>query len=146
MKNTLTLYCLALIMGMGAACSKSKIMSGEKAASYFVLGSGGGFTGKYEIYKIHYDGRVEIQEAASENYSPYNTLPMDSTKLYFALLDELELQNLKFKHPDNMTWFIEVHNATDTNRVSWGDLSHPVRPDIKAFFKRVNSAAKSVTR
>lgn len=127
-------------------CNSPKRMAGVQAPRYFVLGSGGGFTEKYDIYKIHNDGRVEVVDAAFENATPLKTLSLDSTYLYFELLDKLDLQNLKFSYPDNMTWFIEVNNSERTNRISWGDLSHPVRPDIDSFFKRVIISVKTNIR
>lgn len=147
LKNLISLcaLCAILLIGFSACKDQKELATGQPERS-FIIGSGGGFTGKYNIYKIHNDGRVDIMDDSLGNYTPLKTLPLDSTNLYFEILDKLELQNFKFNYPDNMTWFIEVNNGVDSNRLNWGDITHPVRPDIHKFFKRVNKSVNTNIR
>ena len=127
---------LAFLIVITTACNDSKEIAAAQPERSFVIGTGGGFTGAYEIYRVNSSGTVELQNEDGKSYSSLKTLPNDSTIQAFAALDKLALEGYRFNRPDNMTNILEVETEAGTNTIKWGAIQHPIRDDIGEFFKR----------
>ncbi len=143
-KNLPIIFFIAAVLFFGvSSCNGPKEVVAEMPARHFVIGQGGGFTGKYDIYKVHNDGKIEKKDDRGDSYTYLKNMPIDSATVCFTTLDKLALENIKFEYPDNMTYFIEVNNGTEINRIKWGNMSHPIRKDIESFYRRVSKMIKS---
>lgn len=129
-----TILCFVL-----CSCDHSKKIASEQAEGSFILGSGGGFTGAYETYRIHKNGKIEKQNADFENYSFLNEIPSDSAKACFKTLDAMALEGHIFDQPGNMTYFIELEG----NTIKWGRSGHTIRADIENFFERTRKMIRA---
>ena len=137
MKNLIILLSISTILIVGLnSCNKQKAMTTTQPERSLILGSGGGFTGAYIIYKIYNTGKIEIQNDDSKSFDYLKSIPADSAAYCFSALDELNIENYGFNHPHNMTYFIEIGSGKDANEIKWGDINHPIRKDIDIFFKR----------
>ncbi|NND95133.1 MAG: hypothetical protein HKN45_09720 [Flavobacteriales bacterium] len=122
-----------LMIFISASCNSSRSVGKEQTEKSFVISYGGGFAGKYDTYRIHNNGAVEIQNSDLVTYAHHKLLNPDSTKAIFLSLDDLDLEDYSFDRPGNMTYKLEL----DDTRVRWSDSDKSVRVDIRMFFDRV---------
>lgn len=120
------------------ACSSSRETTIIVESDYFIFGSGGGFTGKYMEYKIYDSGMIDEMDFKKEAWVAYAEVDPSEVQPFFTDLVELDLLTFKYDHPGNLTWYIEVHDEGTTNRVKWGENNSTVKPELEAFFKKVN--------
>jgi hypothetical protein len=143
--NQLTyIFCLitfsTVILG---SCNEPKDIATKRLDRSFIIGSGGGFTGAYEMFQVHSTGKIELQNADGTSYSHLKTLPSDSVNLTFSTLDALSLDDYQFSQPGNMTYIIEVAIDGETNTIQWGAANRPIRQDIDSFFKRTTKMIRA---
>lgn len=144
MKNLIILLSISTILIFGFnSCNRQKEVKTKQPERSFILGSGGGITGAYIIYKIHNTGKIELQNDDSKTFDYLKTIPADSAAYCFAALDNLNIENYAFNHPHNMTYFIEIGSGKDSNKIKWGDINHPIRKDIDVFFKRTRKMIRA---
>lgn len=102
------------------------------------IGSGGGFTGGTVRYVIPPDGQVTrirtkvpqdttILKQLSEK--ELTTLQQDALKL--------RLNQMNFKFPGNLYYFIEYADKDLKNTITWGDRNNPVPTDVQDYYNRV---------
>ena len=133
MFRTTLLLGTALLFSCGG---KKEISSSTN--DYFIFGSGGGFTGKYTEYRMHQNGLIEKMDLDNERYAELAKVNKKDLQPFFHQLHQLNLLDMEYDHPGNMTWYIEVHNEEKRNRVRWGDYKMPPQPELDAFFKKVH--------
>ena len=120
------------------SCANQQTTVSETEPDYFVFGSGGGFTGKYVEYRVFDSGMIDEMDFDKEAWVAYAEVEPSAVRPFFTELAALDLMELDYEHPGNLTWYIEVHDEEITNRVKWGDFNTPVKPELEAFFKKVN--------
>jgi len=104
-----------------------------------VIGNKGGFTGATNKYEVAANGTVtNIRTKALEEKTVVKQL---STEQVYRLQQKalaLNLDELDFQHPNNMTFFISYINSSTgaNNTVEWGDPNFPVEPAIKALYSQ----------
>ena len=135
--HTLLLLCLLNLVSM--ACNSPRNAAAQQTERSFIMGSGGGFTGAYETYRMYTTGKIEQQNTDFESYSLLKIIPIDSAIEAFNALDALAIEDYSFDRPGNMTYLIEL----DSNRIKWGAADYPIRKDIDVFFKRIRKMIKS---
>ena len=139
--NLLLSFSTILLIG-SFSCNQPKEIVTEQLDRSFILGSGGGFTGAYETYRIHNSGKIEQQSVDFESYSFLKKIPADSAVVCFKALDALGIEDYTFDQPGNMTYFIELNGAI----IKWGKSGHTIRKDIDIFFKRTRKMVRAEYR
>ncbi len=130
-----TLFFVLLIALAGCKGQQATV---KPTFKHFIIGQGGGFTGKYTEFKLHQNGTVEQKNFGAGIYEPYATMEKEAVTSFFNELAQLQLTNYTFNHPGNMTWYLEMPHNDELHTVKWGDHNHPVRADVKAFYDKVN--------
>lgn len=140
MKVLLLSFSICIILCIGfSACNGTQKIPAEQPERSFIIGSGGGFTGAYLTYKVHRSGKIEQENSDMETYSFLKTIPPDSVKVCFKILNKLSLEDYVFSHPGNMTFYITINKAGESHQVKWGAADHPIRQDIEDFFERTRT-------
>ena len=109
----------------------------EKKNLFFIIGSGGGFTGKYTHFKVYNSGKVEKLNDATETYEAYTEIEEELIAVYFTELEALNISERKHDHPGNMTFFIQVMEDNELHTIKWGEIKYPVNNAIELFFEKV---------
>ncbi len=115
------LYSTILILLNASNCSTEKDFKGIK------FGDGGGFTGAVTTYEIKTNGDVFKDDKKTK------TVEASELKTIQKKIDKLSNESLKFNHPFNMYYFIEI----DKNKIVWGDPAFPEPSDIKELYSEL---------
>ncbi len=87
-----------------------------------VLGSGGGFTGRWQGHTVYADGTVESWEGRWAEQNPVilaNKLSEDEVREIWLKLQAINFFDIKTKETGNKTTIFEVSTAKLKNRVTW---------------------------
>ena len=137
----LTKHVLLLIFGMMIfSCNNSKVVSSQEIEqpNYFIIGTGGGFTGKYTQYKIYNSGLIESYDFENKTYHPYKTLNKNQVGDFFDRIIKLDLMNIDHNVPGNISDYIEVLNTDQKlNRVVWANSSSDFNAEVIQFYENV---------
>ncbi len=99
------------------------------------LTSGGGFAGATTTFQIRPDGKVIKTNSLKPNASEVvKTLGSNELTNIYQDLDKLQLQNVKFSHPGNMTYSLKVESDAYKNNVRWGSNDHQVPANIQQYY------------
>lgn len=135
--SRITLLAFSLIL---ISCNNSKKVAsqGVEIENYFIIGSGGGFTGLYTQYKIYNSGLIEVYDFENESYGPYLTVDKNQVADFFNQIIKLDLKNTNYSIPGNISEYIDV--LTDdqtTNHIVWADGANDFNPEIIQFYNSV---------
>lgn len=109
----------------------------EANSLFFIIGSGGGFTGKYNQFKVYDTGKVKKLNEATETYETYTEIEKELITDYFTELEALNISERKFDHPGNMTFFIQVMLENELHTIKWGDIKYPINNAIELYYEKV---------
>ena len=123
----------------------------QMVATDFVLslGTGGGFTGRWDGYRIQSDGSVWSWTGVGipTDSSRIGTLPADSIAALSRMIDESGFYADSTHQPGNVTAFLEISSGNRSNRVTWiptvEELEPPQSP-TEALYRRARSMAASL--
>lgn len=85
------------------------------------FGKGGGFTGKYDEYRIDNTGNIYKIDAKASKDIFVKLLPAKKCKEIFKMVSSSGIAKLKINSPYNMSSYISLVTKTDTVRLVWGD-------------------------
>ena len=129
------------------SCKQSKpaLQNENNQIAYFIIGTGGGFTGKYTQYKIYDSGLIEWYNFEDKTYTVYHKVKKTQVKTFFTRIESLKLKDYVFNKPGNLTdYLIVLTNNDKNNRIAWGRGSSEIKPEIIAFFKEADGLTKSL--
>ena len=133
----ITLIIFSLIL---FSCNSSKkVVSNEsEPENYFIIGTGGGFTGLYTQYKIYDSGVIEIYDFENKSYQQYETVSKDQVEDFFDQIVKLDLINIDYSIPGNISDYIDVLSTDQTiNHIVWANGSNDFDPEIIKFHEIV---------
>ncbi|HOY30619.1 MAG TPA: hypothetical protein PKW80_01955 [Bacteroidales bacterium] len=107
-----------------------------KTSRSFTIGKGGGFTGRYDIYRVCENGSVYlVRDDMTEE------LLMKAGKKeiagIFCQFDKLNITGTTFSHPGNMTSFILYTLDGKTYEIKWGSPNAKPPQQYVDFFDKV---------
>ncbi len=85
------------------------------------FGKGGGFTGKYDAYKLDNTGNLYKIDHKVNSETFVKLLPAKQCKELFKTVSNAGISKLSINNPYNMSSYISLVTKTDTNRLVWGD-------------------------
>ncbi len=109
-----------------------------------VLGSGGGFTGRWQGYTIYADGTLESWEGRWAEQNPVileKKLSKNEVYEIWAEIEALEFFDNKTKETGNKTSIFEVSTGSQKNRVTWvSGVEGRTEPKnkIESFYWNIN--------
>lgn len=128
-KNKIAKFIIVCCTFSFISCSTSKV-------SYFEIGSGGGFTGKYIEYKVCSDGKIfDISNGQQEKL--FATFDKKKIKEIFKELDKINVPQVNFSFPGNMTYYVRTMNNDKTYEIKWGDFKKSPPQNILDFYNKV---------
>ena len=140
------MYAFVPLMTIGLiSCTKKSVTTSNAAPtaeSFFIIGSGGGVTGKYTQYKVFEKGSVELYDFKSKKYIPYSTLSMSLNEKLWTELQALNLSKMNIDQPGNYTYYIEIEAPAGRHKVKWSDEFEGTPPELKQFFRTAENALR----
>jgi len=139
------LACILLAVLIIYSCKSQKINNQqidnsnkeETKNTFFIIGSGGGFTGKYNHFKVHNSGKVEKLSDETKIYESYSKIEKYLIANYFKELEALNIGEMDYDHPGNMTFFIQVVYDSKLHTIKWGDIKYQVNNRVELFYEKV---------
>ena len=120
------------------SCQGSKSVSSVESEqpTYFIVGTGGGFTGLYKQYKFYQNGIIENYDFKQKSYQSFKKVKPKEVEMFFKQIKELKLNMVHFNKPGNVSDYIEVLGPDQTlNRIQWANGSTDISPEIIRFHK-----------
>ena len=133
----LTLLVFSLVL---FSCNSSRKVTSQKIESenYFIIGSGGGFTGLYTQYKIYDSGLIEIYDFENKTYHQYSAADKSQIDDFFDQIIKLDLINIDYSIPGNISDYIDVLSTDQTiNHIVWANGSNDFSPEIIKFHENL---------
>jgi hypothetical protein len=152
------IYLFAIGLFFLQSCSMSKT-TGEESVSNeetaekqvektdepttFIIGEGGGFTGKYIMYRLSSTGKTELYDEENDTYKEIGNVDKTKTKEIFEELAELNLLDYEYYMPGNMNYRITISGEDRTNNITWSDSRSP-DDKVLFFYKKVMNEIRSL--
>jgi hypothetical protein len=113
--------------------------------SFITAGSGGGFSGIANVYKISSDGKVwKGKGTASIQYTECSKIKKKKAQVFIEGVSQ-EVKALgELKHPGNMYYFLSVSENGNEKRVTWGDPQQPVPESINKTYQEIINAISTL--
>ena len=106
----------------------------SEQSTYFIVGTGGGFTGLYNQYKIYQNGIIENYDFSQKSYRSFKKVKPTEVEMLFKQIKELNLNKVDFNKPGNVSDYIDVVGPDQKlNRIQWANSSTDISPDIIRF-------------
>lgn len=152
------IYLFAFGLFLLQSCSASKTTSEEGVSNEetsekpietkteltsFIIGEGGGFTGKYILYRLSSNGKTELYKEESDTYQEIGNVEKTKAKQIFEELIELNLLDYEYYMPGNMNYRITVSGEDRTNTITWSDSRSP-DDEVLFFYKKVMNEIRSL--
>jgi hypothetical protein len=120
-------------------------ISSYAQVSFVTAGSGGGFSGIANVYKISSDGKVwKGKGTASIQYTECSKIKKKKAQVFIERISR-EVKALgESKHPGNMYYFLSVSENGNETRVTWGDTQQPVPESVKKTYQEVIDAVSTL--
>lgn len=131
---------LLIISTLLFSCNSSKkvVSPNNEPENYFIIGSGGGFTGQYTQYKISDSGLIESYDFENNTYQSYKSVNKNQVADFFDQIIALDLRGLDYSIPGNISEYIDVLKDDQTiNHIVWANGTNDINPEILAFYKSV---------
>ncbi|MBU3659503.1 MAG: hypothetical protein FGM14_06525 [Flavobacteriales bacterium] len=125
-------YILLLIVTLYSCTTSKDIVKTEIIE--IVFGSGGGFTGEINSYKLTANGKIYNKE------SELKKIKLKKTLTLFNQADKIK--NLNFNEPGNMYSFIEIITKDNTNKIVWSLGSSNVDKKVIELHKNLTQTTK----
>lgn len=129
-KVNIKLSLIIIVLFMCNSCKTSKTFSS------FIIGKGGGITGKYDTYLVKENGSVyKLNEAQSEEL--IKNIDKKQISEIFSQFEQLHITEDNFSNPGNMTSFIRFTVDHKTYEIKWGSTSVMPPQKYVDFFNNV---------
>jgi len=135
-------FCYLAIILIITACSTKSFHPETYPQQQIRFGSGGGFTGFVRQYALLDNGHLYKQEGADSTFTFIEKLSKKQIRSFFKDIPA-ELVETSFHHPGNRYYFVAYHTSTQTNRLTWGDMQHPIGDTLENFYKRLQRLVPS---
>ena len=95
------------------------------------FGSGGGFAGQFQKYKLMPDGRILDGEKVMA--------VIDYRKTFSIYKEAGELKDIQYNEPGNMYYFVEIISGSKSNQLVWEYGSTAVNPKTTRLYNQLIS-------
>ena len=115
------------------------------AQTHIIVGTGGGYSGIVNLYKISLDGHVDKASGMGElKFTEHGMIKKSDAKKYIRAVAEQIENNHNFLHPGNDYYFLTYNDGITERRITWGDKTKPISEDVQAVFQELNNHLKGI--
>ena len=136
MKNTLIL--LTLLSLAFVACKTTQYTPNDFKGDQIMFGSGGGITGSYTYYTLLENGQLFKNGKQKGQYTELKKISRDQVNQLFDNYKVLDLANVNYDEPDNMSYFIEYKTEEKVHRIVYGGAAKGLKTEAKLFYQFLN--------
>ena len=123
-------------------CSK-KYLPHNYPKESITFGSGGGFTGAYTNYILLSNGQLFKQTTLDNQLmEAKKRISNNETRQFFKNYKTLNIGEMNYQNPGNMTSFIEYQQAQTKRRVAWSTANSDIPKNAKLFYSLLNTLVK----
>lgn len=109
---------------------------------YFIVNSGGGFTGQYDDYKFHSNGQVEMKGFSSNQYYTSKEISLVEVNKLFLELESLNAEYINFKKPGNISHNLIIPVSNGEHSITWSESN--VNSNVENFHTKAMEIAKKL--
>lgn len=125
-----------LIAGL-FSCKTTYDSPKEYPKSQIIVGNGGGFAGKEQVYTLLKNGQMFHYNGIKETESKMENMEKDAVKQLFAQANEDGLKGLKCNDPGNMYYFVVLKKGKEEQKFTWGGTKQEPPSTIKNIYDTV---------
>lgn len=134
-------FIAAALFGLFVYCTGSKEIN--RTGETIKFGKGGGFAGTYENYVLYQNGFLIKTIDGQERVKDIKKIEQNQCDVLFNKMRSLNIKNLKYVEPGNMSNYIEVEVEGGVNRIVWNAHGETEIPeDLIAYFEVLLSLVK----
>lgn len=132
MKRLLTLFALlpALI-----ACKPAQYTPKTYTGQQIVAGSSGGVTGMMKEYAVFDNGQRFVSNGLKGEWKALPRLKKSKAREVFSRAEEIDLINVKFSHPGNMTYYLVMKQPPRSREIKWGESGISPPEEVTGFYE-----------
>ncbi len=114
--------------------------------SQIIVGNGGGFAGKEQIYTLLENGQMFHYNGIKETQSKMESLDKAVTKELFSSSKQADLKNIQCNDPGNMYYFVILKKGDNAQKFTWGGTKQEPPAAIKDIYDTLIKKAVKETR
>ena len=140
MKYIYIIFCFSMFF---ASCKTAKLEGPER---FIAFGSGGGITGKVNVYRVSSFGKLYNDIAGGSSSEVKTHLTNKTLKNIFALADSLQKSTAPFSNPGNIYYFVSLKNNIENPDYTWGQIDFIVPEPISRLYhllEKIQTASKT---
>ena len=126
-----------IVLSLLISCKSSHYTPTSYHDRQLIIGSGGGVTGAIKEYAVFENGQLFINKGVKGDWRELKSVSGRTVRKIFSKAESLGLDELKFNHPGNMSYYLIYKNGKKSNEVKWGDANNQVPPEIAAFYQEL---------
>lgn len=136
MKLTLIAITLFAAAALLTCCKNTKYTADNLPANQIRFGKGGGFTGIEKSWTLLENGQI-FEKGPDGTLVALDSAKKKTAKTLFKTVKTLQLDQVQFTYPGNTYSYLDIPAGDKTNRISWGDNTHPVDSKIQELFNNL---------
>lgn len=137
MKRLLPIALLASIFFW--SCKGSQYTPETFSKKQVIFGSGGGVTGKYEVYTLLENGQFFYTNSISEKREELSPVAKKSVKAVFEMMKKMDFKQQVTNAPGNYNHFIKLKEDGDVHEYTWVDDSSDASSAMIELFRMLNN-------
>ncbi len=139
----LALSILVCLLFLNNTCDHK---STQSSTVNITFGSSGGMTAYIKRYELSPSGKLMLREGrivANKESKLLKTLSKKEMHEISKKLELLKLEEIKFNHPGNMSYFLNIVTKDSTlNEITWGGSEQAVPGKVKGFYEFLMTKVK----
>jgi len=132
MKKILTLL---IFLPALFACKTTHYTPKTYTGQQITAGTSGGVTGMMKEYVIFDNGQLFVSKGLKGEWKALLKLKKSQTREIFSRAEELDLINVKFNHPGNMTYYLVLKQPSRTSEIKWGESGVTPPEEVLSFYE-----------
>jgi hypothetical protein len=128
MKKPILFLYLAFIL---SSCQTTQYASPDLFnGKEIIISEDGGFSGQTTQHIILENGQVFVRTIYPASLNELTRLKKKTVKEMFNRIGMLDIEQVSFLHPGNMTYSLSLKSGQDLYEIKWGDPGFPVPSSI----------------
>jgi len=140
MKNLLLIMALSSIFFW--SCKGRQYTPETFTKRQIVFGSGGGVTGKYEVYTLLENGQFFYKNSITEETKELSRVPKKEIKGMLKTMKEMDFKNQATNDPGNYNHFITIKEGEETYKCAWAEGQKPPISGISTLYRNLMGMTK----